>query len=68
MPMLGLTRREMDSVPAADTERGRLKERKDRINERTGSSARSMRAERRRQELKNKIVIMGDPSAVGVPF
>ena len=61
IPMLGLARRETESVSFPNVERERNKVR-------TGSSIRPTSAEMRRQHLKNTIVVMGNPSAVGVPF
>ena len=68
LSMLGLARKETDPVSGPDAERGRLTEKKDRITERNASSIRSISVERRRQDLKKMIVVMGDPSTVGVPF
>ena len=70
LPALGLARREVEPVAssAQDLERERDQGRRDRVVERNGEKGRKTSSERRREELKKRIVVIGDPSAVGVPF
>ena len=67
LPMLGLATKEADAAFVLEHERGRT-ERRDIRRERTGSGGTSLSAERRREALKKRIRVMGDPSAVGIPF
>ena len=67
-PPRGPATREIGVAPGPEMDRGRHQERRYGRRGRTGSDGTSLSAERRREELKKRIKIMGDPCAVGIPF